>query len=110
MPKRTVSNIVKCGRVENEAEKRGHKKKLPPRDTRSLLKVADKVRFNPAHKIASTYNQFSTIPVSLRTVRRTLKANGLRNYTAAYKPYLSPRNMKALLQWANLHEHWGDGQ
>ncbi len=88
MPNSTVSNIVKRGRVAKEAETRGRRKKLSPRDTRSLLQVADMLRLEAAHKIGSTYNQFAPIPVSVRTVRRALKANGLKNYTAACKPYL----------------------
>ena len=106
MPKSTISNIVKAGRIEKEAETRGRNRKLSSRDTRSLLKVADKLRFKPVHKIASTYNQFAPVPVSVRTVRRTLKDNGIRNYTASSKPYLSPKNLKARLEWANIHEEW----
>ncbi len=110
MPKSTVSNIVKRGRKVNEAETRGRSKKLTPRDTRSLLKVADKLRFKPLHKITSTYNQFAPVNVSINTVRRTLKANGIQNYTAASKPYLSSKNMKERITWANIHDNWNDDQ
>ena len=106
MPKSKISNIVKAGRIEKEAETRGRNRKLSSRDTRSLLKVADKLRFKPAHKIASVHNQFSPIPVSIRTVRRTLKDNGIRNYIASSKLFLSPKNLKARLEWANIHEKW----
>ena len=104
MPESTISNIVKAGRIEKEAKTRVCNRKLSSRDTRSLLKVADKLRFKPVHKIASTYNQFAPVPVSVRTVRRTLKDNGIPNYTASSKLYLSPKNLKARLEWANIHE------
>ena len=48
--------------------------------------------------------------MSISTVKRTLKANGIQNYTAASKSYLSPRNMKARFEWATVHENWDEDQ
>ena len=98
MTKSTISNIVKARRIEKEAETRGRNRRLSSRDTRILLKVVDKLRFKPVHRIASTYNQFAPDPVSVRTVRRTLKDNGIRNYRDLSKPYLSPKNLKTGLE------------
>ena len=110
MPKTTVSGIIRRGRVEKQDETRGAKNKPTPRGTRSLLKVSDNLRFKPVNKIASTFNQFAPISVSLRTVRRTLKENSIQNHTAMSKPYLSPKNMKARLEWANVHKEWDKDQ
>ena len=110
MAKSTISNIVKAGRIEKEAETRGQNRNLSSRDTRILLKVVDKLRFKPVHRIASANNQFAPDPVSVRTVRRTLKDNGIRNYTNSSKPYLSPKNLKARLEWANIHEEWDSNE
>ena len=95
MTKTTVSSIIRSERFEEQEETIGRKKKLSPRDTRSFLEVADKLRFKPVSRIASTYNQFAPILLSTRTVRRTLKENGIQNYTAMPKPYLSPKKYES---------------
>ena len=68
------------------------------------------LRFKEAHINASKYNQFAPNPVSISTVRRTLKVNEIQNYTAASRPYLSPKNMKARFEWATVHENWDEDQ
>ncbi len=110
MPKSTISNIFKCKLVDEEAETRGRNKKISLWDTRSILKVADELHFKPAHKIASTYNRFVPISVRVSPLRGTLKNNGVQNYSAASKPYISLRIMKSRLQWADPHEQWGKNQ
>ena len=79
---------------------------MSPRDTRKLMKVVDEQRFKPLHTITSTYNQFAPVKVSERTVRRTLKRNGINNYVAVSKPYLSSKNLRDRLIWANHHDGW----
>ena len=105
MPKTSVSSIRRSGRVEKQEETRGRKNKLPYRVTRSLLEVMEKLGFEPAKKIESTFNQFALILTSIRTVRKTLKENGIQNYTAMSKPYLSLRNTKESLQCATIHKN-----
>ncbi len=83
MPKSTISNIVKAGCIVRGEETRGRNKRLSSRDIRRLLKVAYEQRFKPVHKITSAYNKFAPKPVSISTVGRTLKENGIRNYVAA---------------------------
>ena len=69
IPKSVVNSIVRCGRVEKENETRGRNKKLSLRDTRSSLKVSNKLRFKLVRNITSKYNQFAPTPMSISTVR-----------------------------------------
>ena len=49
------------------------------------------------------YNEFAPTPRIIRTVRRTLKANGTYSYRAAPMPCSSPKNMNPCLEWTKLH-------
>ena len=56
------------------------------------------------------YNQIAPTKVSISAIRPTMKANGMQNYTAASKPYLSPKNMKARFEWTTVQENWDEDQ
>ncbi len=106
MPRSTVCNIIRRGRVTKMTETRGRKSKLSERTQRIILRAAENNRFKPSYVHAREYNKFASIPVFTRTVRRCLHKNCIRNYTAASKPYLSPNHLSARKQWARNHIHW----
>ena len=68
------------------------------------MKVVDKQLFKTRNTINSTDNQFAPVKVSARTVRRTLKCNGISNYAAVSKPYLSSKNLGDRLIWTGHHD------
>ena len=105
----TVSKIIKRGRIQ-KSERRGRKKILSPRDTRKYMKVVGEQRFKPIPTITASYNQFAPVKVSARTIRRTLKSNGISNYVAASKSYRSSKDLRNRLIWANHRYKWGNVQ
>ena len=103
MPQSTVANIIRRGR---NTEKRGRKQKLSDRSIRNLLSCARKNRFCSIHTITAKFNEFSTIKVCVNTVRSILHKNGMKNYVAASKPFLSKLNIKRRRKWAQEHQYW----
>ena len=106
MPRCKVCNIIKRVRVIKVAETRGRKPKFSRSPQRIILRVADNNRFKPSHVTARDYNKISSITVCTRTVRRCLHSNGIRTYTALYKSYLSPKHLKAKMQWSMKNLNW----
>ncbi|KAL6727611.1 hypothetical protein Aduo_009474 [Ancylostoma duodenale] len=43
---------------------------------------------------------------SIRTIRRRLRAGGLHARRPPRKPFMGPRNTRAILEWARAHLHW----
>ena len=101
-----VSKFFKRKRNQESERRSGWKKILSPRDTRKLTKVVDDQRFKPIHTITSTYNQFVAVKIIARTVHRTLKSNGISNYVAVSKSYLSSKNLQDRIIWTNHHDTW----
>ena len=110
MPQSTVSNIICRGRIPKITKNIELKMKLTSRATRTLLKTVSENKFQSSSVIASIYNKYSYVAISARAVRRTLKRNGIRNYAAASKPFLSSKNMTARYEWALNYKEWTDEQ
>lgn len=59
----------------------------------------------------STYNECITklkLPVSRMTIQRALTKNGVRNYVAVSKQFISMQNQIKRLQFAIKYQHWTD--
>lgn len=91
-------------------ETRGRKKKLDERSMRRLMKYAKSNRFKPLHTITAEFNSNNDYNLCSRSVRRYLRREGINNYVAVSKPHLSMKNIRARVEWANLHLHWDDAQ
>ena len=95
----TVANIIRRRNETNNeiSERRGCNPKLTPRCIRSLLNCARENRFKPLLVITSKFNEFREVPVNESTVRRVLKQQGISNYVAVCKPFLTRNHEKRRL-------------
>ena len=106
----TVANIIRRRNESNNeiSERRGRKPKLTPKCIRSLLNCTREDRFKPLRVITAKFNEFREVPVSKSTVRRVLKQQGISNYVAVCKPFLTHNHEKRRLNWAKHQQSWGE--
>ncbi len=96
--------------VRNEVEFWGRKPKSTVRSIRLLLSYVRKNRFKSIQFITAKYNECREEYGSVNTVRSVLHKNGIRNYLAATKLFLSTRNFRKRLEWARVHQIWSEEQ
>ena len=88
--KRSVKRIVGSGRP----------KKTTGEEDRAIVTIHEDDRFRNPKATASDIN------ISVWTVRRRLKEQGLSPRKPAYKPRLTVNHREARLQWAVIHRRW----
>lgn len=109
LTKNTVATIVKkykkIGTVEHQ-KGQGRKKKTSHVVDRAII---NKVRGNrklSAPKIAAQIENEYGIKMKAQTVRNRLNDKGYKGHVAVKKPWLSSKNIKKRLSWANDHSSW----
>src|SRR5262249_3442680 len=84
----------------------GRPSKLSPEDKRSCIRGITKEGLGTAVAVAKKLKNDLNIEVSDGTVRRTLNEAGLKAAEKVKKPKLSPKNIKARLEFAKRHKDW----
>ncbi len=112
MSRSTVSNIAKRSKqsLALQPKKRGRKIKLSERVLRKLMNYVKQNRFKSLSIIVAGYNAFAPVKISFNTLRRYLHKQGIKSCIAVSKPFLSTRNIRARILWANLHQNWSLSQ
>ncbi len=109
MQQSTVSSTIRRRSEKGNytrTEKRGRKPKLTSRGIRSLLKCTRENIFKLIRVITARFNEFRAVPIYTRIVWRFLENNGIKNYAAACKPYLTCDYQKRQMYWAVHHHNW----
>lgn len=97
----------KCETGSNRNRKgSGRPRKTSKRDDNRLLEISKSNRFKTAPDLRAEINQSLVAPISLTTVKRRLRENGLIGRVAVKKPLLRPVNKKKRLQFAKEHKNW----
>ncbi len=109
----TVANIIRRrnSNSNNESrERRLRKPKRTPRCICSLIKCTKENRFQSLRVITAEFNEFRFVPVSLYTVCKVVKRNGIENYIAVFKPSRTLDHETRRMKWAVHHQSWSDEQ
>ena len=108
----TLANIIRRrNEINNEiSQRRERKPKLTPKCILSFLNCARENRLKPLRVITAKFNEFRAVPVSKSTVRRVIKEQGISNYVAVYKPFLTRNHEKRRLNWAKHQQSWGENK
>ena len=107
----TVASIIRRNQINNSAtSKHGRNHMLTERCIRRLIRCVVSNRFKPLFIIANEFRTMRGSKISVRTIRRYLHKNGIYNYAAVSKPYLSRKHMNARLIWANIYGTWSTEQ
>jgi transposase len=105
IPVRTVYYIQSVYRLRGTIEtapRTGRPPKFSERDKRELLNAVKQNRRSTLAEITETLS----ISVSSRTVRRTLKTEGIMNRIAVKKPFLNMQHREKRLVFAKKYQNW----
>jgi len=106
IPRRTVSNFMSRYRQRKSPtnlQRHGAPRKLSTSDVRYLVRTAESDTKQPLAEI-SVNTTFAN--VSIRTIRRRLKEEGIRKWRAIGRSLLTQKDAKARYKWARAHRHW----
>lgn len=102
----TVQHIVERYKRENRLinkKRKSPKKILSDADERWILRYVKKNPRMSAPKIASEVENYLKMIVSAETVRRVLRKHNFHGRVARKKPFISKKNQKDRLKFANEH-------
>jgi len=85
---------------------RGRPTKLSVQDKRFCVRAVTSGRLETGAEVAKKLENNLGIKVCDRTVRNALREAGLEAVEKEAKPRLSPKNIKARLEFAKRHRHW----
>ncbi len=86
--------------------KGGRPAKLNQRDVTYMLSLLTSGRCKTAQKLAKMMSEDKGIPISRFTVSRELHKAGMKSGTKKKKPFISEKNKKTRLQFAQAHKDW----
>lgn len=101
----SVQRIAKAKKIEMKS-KAGRNKKLTLRDEKFCAKQIVSGASKSVRELTKTMKDNHGISVDRRTVARALNNQGLRAGEKKKKPGLSPKNIKARLEWAKERKNW----
>lgn len=107
--KDTVARIVQVYKKRGSispAKRSGRPLKTTGRIDRAIVKKAELDRGLSATKIAKQIENEFSIRLSSQSVRNRLHKTGLKGRVALKKPWLSAKNIKKRLKWAQDHISW----
>lgn len=110
------SGVQKCWQrfIQTRSNKnrsgRGRTRKTSKRDNSHILLISKADRFKTASDIRAKINQTLAEPISLNTVKRRLRENGLVGRIAAKKTLLRSVNKQKRLKFAKEHKNWSIAQ
>ena len=106
----TVYRILKKDKTPPQPDLRskkptcGRRRLLSTRDESRLIRYVVRNPFDPITKVTTLL--FGSRNISRMTVTRALERHGLKPYKSRTKPYISPKNKKARLDFAIEHKDW----
>jgi transposase len=103
--KTTVQRIAKSKNIQLKS-KGGAKKKMTLRDEKFCAKKIISGESKSVTELTKTLKEKHNINVNRRTVARALNNCGLKAGEKKKKPGLSPKNIKARLEWAKERKYW----
>jgi transposase len=83
-----------------------YKRKTKPHLDRVIHRISEADRHKTAVDIHTEMSNHPDFNISVRTVQRRLGEYGLQGRVARKKPYISPKNRLARLEFARRHIHW----
>jgi transposase len=104
--KSKVHNLKKTHLPNLTLPKSGRPTKLSAQDKRFCVRSITSGGLKSSKEVANKLNEQFNIKVSASTIRNTLHEAGLKSIEKQTKPKLSPKNIKARLQFANIHKDW----
>jgi Transposase/DDE superfamily endonuclease len=84
----------------------GRPSKLSSANIRHAQRLISSGKADTAVDVAKALRNVTNQPLSAQTVRRNLKAAGLKAVAKKKKPFLSKRHRKARMDFALAHQHW----
>lgn len=109
LTKNTITTILKkykkYGSIEHK-KRQGRKKKTSTAVDRAIITKVRENRRLSAPKIAAQIETEYGIKVNAQTIRNRINAKGYKGYIAVKKPWLSQKNIKKRLMWAQEHVTW----
>jgi Transposase/DDE superfamily endonuclease len=84
----------------------GHPAKLSPTNIHYAQHLISSGKAETAVDVAKSLSHINNQTVSAQTVRRALKAAGMKAITKKKKPFLSKRHRKARMDFAITHQYW----
>jgi transposase len=106
IPHRTVSSFLERYDQRKSADNLPHPgapRKLSTADIRYLVRTVESETRVPLAEIPVN-TTFSN--VSVRTIRRRLREEGIRKWKAVGRTLLTPKDAKLRYKWAKAHRHW----
>lgn len=100
-----VSKIAKEKGFQTK-NKSGRKKILSERDEKFCAREITSGRASTAAAVRRNIRETFDVNASEKTISRALKNQGLNSAVKKKKPELSPKNIKARLQFAKTHQDW----
>jgi transposase len=104
--KSTVARIAQEVQPNKENLKKGQPSKLTAKDTRAILSSITTGKASNAVQATKHINSIISNPVSVQTVRNTLKKAHFKAVVKKKKPLLREDNKKARLAWAQKYRNW----
>ena len=104
----TVKCITRRSRQVKSAQikKPGRLLKLGSRHVRRLLNYVRDNGMLPLFALPSQFRAANGERLSIRTLQRCLRRNGINSYVAAVKPFLSERHTSYRLNWCATRINW----
>lgn len=109
LSKDTIAKIVQKYKRSGSyipAKRSGRPSKTTSRIDRAIVSRVDQERGLSAPKVAKQLESEFSINVTPQTVRNRLHKQGLKGRVALKKPWLSAKNVKKRLKWAEEHITW----
>jgi transposase len=101
----TVQRLQSHNPINVNKPPQGRPKKLSAQDEHACIRAITSGQLETAAAVTQQLCE-TGVTVSSHTVRRTLKKAGLKATEKIRKPKLSPKNIKAQLDFAQQHRHW----
>lgn len=109
--KSVIHRVVKRYRQTGEYTRlagQGRKKKTVARDDRFIVSTVLRNRILTSSQVKTKLQEVRGVTISTKTVRRRLKAAGLRSHLPARGPLLATCHRVARVNFARIHENWND--
>lgn len=102
--KKIIDKYKNTGKLQNIDHPR-RPRRLNETQIRSIVRTVKANPFESAFQIAKNISNLSGVSVSSSTVRRTLHDNGMYGRVPRKKPFISKKNKRLRLEYANKHQN-----
>jgi transposase len=104
--KSTISRIKKAVDMDKENPRTGQPSKLSSRDKQAIIRQITSGKLDNAVQATHFINNIIPHPVSVQTVRNTLKEHNFRIVVKQKRPMLKAEHRAARLKFARTHLNW----